>query len=181
MKRKHHLLILLSYSRLYISPWTIVANSVPAVVTSKLWDCHLLPGTILVMSVNVTWFSPVTFTQALWGTKYIPPFVLSLPSASHSCLLWWCEGFPSSGYTFRSPEKFSSQFGKAHIGCLMVSLRSYRQDNCRNDPIVWHLEVKLRVFSSCSSLSQASPSPRRVDLESQISWLPFLLRSWDWL
>lgn len=137
-------LILLSCSRLYISQWTVASSSVPAVVTSKLWDCQFLLQIILVMSVNITWCSVYHLhlgSPLHW--KYTPCLVPSPPSASWSCLLGGCEAPPLSGSTSHSSGKIAPKFVKTHIDCLMLSLTSLRQENCRIDPLVWHLEVKL--------------------------------------
>lgn len=131
------------FSRLYISQWTVASSSVPAVVTSKLWDCQFLLWIILVMSVNVTWCSVhhLHLGSPLHWNNSLPCSISSL--GFPLCLLGWCEAPPLSSSTSHSSGKISPKFVKTHIGCLMFSLTSIRQENCRIDPLVWHLEVKL--------------------------------------
>lgn len=98
--------------------------------TSNECECHLVLCTS----------PPPRLSSAL---KYTPCLVPSPRSASCFCLLGWCEAPPLSGSTSHSSGKISPKFVKTHIGCLIFSLTSLRQENCRIDPLVGHLEVKL--------------------------------------
>lgn len=97
--------------------------------TSNECECHLVLSTS----------PPPRLSSA---PKYTPCLVPSPHLASCPCLLWWCEAPPRSGSSSQSSGKTSPKFVKTHIGCLIFSLTSLRQENCRIDPLAWHLDVK---------------------------------------
>lgn len=175
---KHHpLWFLYLPQKLCISSGTTAGSRVPAVVTSKLWDCQFLLWTILVITMNVTWCSlhhlqPCSLRH--WNTLHPLLCPLTLLLALLALTIWSPSSFrlPSSLTCEILPTIYESSYRLPDVFSCISQTRKLQ--NWSHSVTPWSETWRRSIVTPLCA--KPSLHMRSVDLESQIIMLPSLLR-----